>query len=149
MELKNLNVLVIDDNKTDRVLLKENLKDVGNFGFHEADCMDAGIKLLNTYNYDIVFLDILFPEKNSKLLEIISPYKSSKIITELNPNASIIMLTGVNDFDVAFNLMDKENIQDYIIKDDLCKEILKRSIIYSLERKRRYPKSIESNREVA
>jgi len=50
------------------------------------------------------------------------------------PDLPIIILTGLNDEDLAINIVS-EGAQDYLVKDQIDKQMLSKSIKYSMRRK--------------
>lgn len=62
--MKKINILIIDDEETNRLLIKLILRRYQNFLFWEAHNGRVGIEILENQNIDFVFMDINMPEMN-------------------------------------------------------------------------------------
>lgn len=56
-------------------------------------------------------------------------------IISIYPNAAIVILSGMNDEDLALEIV-KKGAQDYLLKSDVSSKILSKTIEYSKERKK-------------
>jgi DNA-binding NtrC family response regulator len=81
-----MNILVIDDEQAMRDLFMDVL---GTKGFKEvkvATGWEEATKLIRTYNFDIVFLDVVMPEKNG--VEVFH------MLRKIKPSIEVVMMTG-------------------------------------------------------
>lgn len=80
-------------------------------GFKNIKCfscgMDAIEQLVSETNVDIVLLDLMLPDING--LDLLIKIK------EINPDILVIMITGLNEVDMAVQCL-KNNALDYIVK---------------------------------
>lgn len=100
------NVLVIDDESTVRILLKEVITDM-DYGFFEAGRAEKGIKILEKEQIDLIFLDIQLP--NTSGLDILP-----KII-ELNPNVPVYLISAFHNMESIVGNMNVK-IKGFIAK---------------------------------
>jgi diguanylate cyclase (GGDEF)-like protein len=122
-------VLLIEDNPGDARLIREMLaEDPGSpFQLHCAERLAAGIESLAAGAPALVLLDLSLPDSFG-LDTFAKVYAHS-------PEVPIIVLTGNDDQTVALSAV-KGGAQDYLVKSRLERELLLRSMQYSIERKR-------------
>ncbi|SMG39096.1 PAS domain S-box-containing protein [Marivirga sericea] len=128
-ETNGLRVLLIEDNVGDQTLVKEYLQDeFSKLSLDIVDTFKAAKTLLQTAikPYKIILLDLRLPDidYHSLLNEIIS----------LSPRSPIIILTGQDDIHIAIEALTL-GYTDYLLKDEITSEKLRKSIIYAFERK--------------
>lgn len=80
------NVLIVDDSRTSRRILRVIIEDMGNTVIGEAVNGDEGVAMFKELNPDIVTLDITMPVKDG--------VAALKEIMEINPKAKVIMVTA-------------------------------------------------------
>lgn len=128
-------ILIIEDNEGDYVLVAEALEE--KFPSSKIDWAstykDAAGK--NLHDYDIILLDLSLPDKSGEPL--------IKEILILASRVPIVVLTGYADRNFAVKSISL-GMSDYMIKDELHPDILFRSIIYSIERKKVFNRLEES-----
>lgn len=127
---QRIKLLLIEDNPDDALFIEEVLKLQDVYAAVEisvAGKLRDGIAWLAKENFDIVLLDLSLPDGSST-------NSVSKILNEF-PQAAIIVLTGLDDRDVAIEAL-KKGAQDYLIKDGVSGDLLIRSIRYAVERRR-------------
>ena len=129
------NVLLIEDNPGDARLLKEMLAEqpAAPFTLNWADRLSRGMEIMSSEKIDLLLLDLSLPDSHG--LETFS-----KICAHA-PKVPIIVLTGNDDRALAL-LAVKAGAQDYLFKGNLERELLVRSMQYSIERKR-YQEELE------
>jgi diguanylate cyclase (GGDEF)-like protein len=122
-------VLLIEDNPGDARLIREMLaEDPGApFALRCAERLASGIELLGAEPPALVLLDLSLPDSFG-LDTFARVYAHS-------PGVPIIVLTGNDDHTVALAAV-KAGAQDYLVKSRLERELLLRSMQYSIERKR-------------
>ena len=123
-----VHIMLIEDNPGDALIIKEMLKEVydDKFVLEHFKRVDEGLKHINQ-DFDILLLDLNLPDSHG-----VETFKTmSKHANEL----PIIILTGLVDEDLAINIVS-EGAQDYLVKGQIDKQLLSRSIKYSIERKK-------------
>jgi len=123
------NVLLIEDNPGDTRLIREMLAEEPEAPFllHCAERLSNGLEQLSRAVPALVLLDLSLPDSFG-LDTFAKVYAHS-------PGVPIIVLTGNDDRTVALSAV-KGGAQDYLVKSRLDRELLLRSMQYSIERKR-------------
>lgn len=124
-----MKILLIEDHKPDAVLLRELLMEDtrGSFYLVHAQRLEEGVALLKHEHFDVVLLDLSLPDAFG--------HDTFWRLHQQAPNLPIIVLTGIDDEDLAIKLA-QAGAQDYLVKSDLNNGLLHRSIHYAIERKR-------------
>ena len=127
--------LLIEDNPGDARLLKELLAEepAAPFRIICVDRLQRGLELLSTEKIDVLLLDLSLPDSHG-LETFAKAYAHA-------PKVPIIVLTGNDDHALAL-LAVKAGAQDLLFKGKLDRELLIRSMQYSIERKR-YQEQLE------
>jgi diguanylate cyclase (GGDEF)-like protein len=122
-------VLLIEDNPGDARLIREMLAEEPEapFALHCAERLQHGLEQLSAGETVLVLLDLSLPDSFG-LETFAKVYAHS-------PTVPIIVLTGNDDQTVALSAV-KGGAQDYLVKGRLDRELLLRSMQYSIERKR-------------
>lgn len=137
MKESHISILIIDDDKSDRNLLRRNLKIHLNFECVEVDTVNEAMTLLDHKHFDCVIIDYKLPEKNG--------IEGIKLMKEAFPYMPTIMYTGEGNELIATEAM-KVGAIDYIPKNVLNAEYLVRTIENALE-KAEMQKKLDSQRE--
>lgn len=129
MKQEQIKILMIEDNPGDAKLIREMLKETGNFQFDvkHTDRLDEGLKYVIMESFDVVLLDLCLPD--SKGIDTFN------IMIYNAPDLPIIVLTGLKDDIFAVNSV-RRGAQDYLVKGEINSNILAKSIKYAIERKR-------------
>ena len=128
-------VLLIEDNPGDVRLIREMLSDGEGELFH-LDCvgrLSQGLEYLSTRDAGVVLLDLSLPDSCG--------FDTFLKVYAHSPKVPIIVLTGHDDRTIALSAV-KTGAQDYLVKGKLDRELLLRSMQYSIERKR-YQEQLE------
>jgi diguanylate cyclase (GGDEF)-like protein len=128
-------VLLIEDNPGDVRLIQEMLSEGEDVLFH-LDCvgrLSQGLEYLSTRSTGVVLLDLSLPDSYG--------FDTFLKVYAHSPKVPIIVLTGHDDQRVALSAV-KTGAQDYLVKGKLDRELLLRSMQYSIERKR-YQEQLE------
>jgi diguanylate cyclase (GGDEF)-like protein len=122
-------VLLIEDNPGDARLIREMIAEEPDAPFllECADRLSNGLEHLAAGQTGLVLLDLSLPDSFG-LETFTRVYAHS-------PTVPIIVLTGNDDATVALSAV-KGGAQDFLIKSRLDRELLLRSMQYSIERKR-------------
>jgi signal transduction histidine kinase len=133
MKLKNLNILLIEDNPGDARLLSEILTDATheastdiNFQLDHVDSLQKCLDRLKDNEYDIVLLDLSLPDSQG-----LSTFEK---IQENASSQPVIVLSGLNDSEIAVEAV-KKGAQDYLVKGEVSGHHLLRAMSYAMERK--------------
>ncbi|WP_048190668.1 PAS domain S-box protein [Methanobacterium sp. SMA-27] len=124
---KKIHILLIEDNPGDALIINEMLKEVyaDNFVLDHFKRIKDGLEHVNE-DFDIMLLDLNLPDSQG-----IGTFNTMNMHA---PEVPIIILTGLLDEDLAINIVS-EGAQDYLVKGQIDKQLLSRSIKYSIERK--------------
>jgi two-component system, NarL family, sensor histidine kinase UhpB len=128
MKEKNIRILLVEDNPGDAVIINEMLKEIydTNFELIHFKRLQHGLEHINE-DFDIMLLDLNLPDSRG--------IETFNTMNKHAPELPIIILTGLIDEDLAINIVS-EGAQDYLVKGQIDKQLLSRSIKYSIERKR-------------
>jgi PAS domain S-box-containing protein len=128
MEKNHFTVLLIDDDEDDYLLVKEMLSDVrsATFNLEWTATYQDGLAALHRCAHHAYLLDYRLGEHDG--VELI------REAVAMGCDATIIMLTGQGDHEVDVDAM-RAGAADYLVKSTLNKDLLERSIRYSIERK--------------
>jgi DNA-binding NtrC family response regulator len=111
---RNLNILVVEDGRSQREMLSGFLKNEG-FTVSEAEEGNEAITLVKKNFFDIVLLDYKMPGMNG--IEVLEQIKS------INPEIDAIMMTAYGTIETAVKAM-KLGAADYITKPIDLEELL-------------------------
>jgi len=129
MQTERIKVLLIEDNPGDVRLMREMLAEARGvpFRLEHADRLSTGLARLAEDNVDVLLLDLGLPDSTG-----LSTFAQAHAQA---PHVPIIVLTGLNDGDVAVQAV-REGAQDYLVKGQVEGNVLTRAIRYAIERKR-------------
>ncbi|MGD2095117.1 MAG: response regulator [Phycisphaerales bacterium] len=129
MDSERINILMVEDDpgayRLVKIILAESPQPV-EFVIEPAGTLTEGLKLLAEQNFDLVLLDLVLPDSEG-LETIDSIHKDS-------PHIPIVVLTGLSDEEVGVEAI-KRGASDYLVKGKFFRDVLVRTIRYSLERK--------------
>jgi len=104
-----MNILIVDDNPTNRFLLKEIIEREG-YNVTEAEDGNYSVDFVEENNYDIIFMDMMMPKMNG--------YEATKRIKKIKPNIPVYIVSAYKKIDFP---ADWQNV-DYA--DVLSKPVL-------------------------
>ncbi len=122
-----LSVLPIEDHPGDVILAQEMLNDARDICITAAGHLTGGLEVLGGGKIDICLLDLHLPESDG--LETLHRVIASA------PAIPVVVLTGYDDERQAV-LAVKSGAQDYLFKNAMTPELLRRTIRSSVERAR-------------
>ena len=124
-----LNVLILDDRETDRVRIRRLLDKAGlAFTLYEAEDLASFRAQIDRAAMDLVFLDYhLAIDTGLDALKILAGH-------EEQVGALPIMVTSVDRSEIAVEAM-RSGCADYLIKEQLSVESIRKSVISAFERK--------------
>jgi PAS domain S-box-containing protein len=125
-----LNILLVEDNPGDIRLLQEILREVTTTRCQITPVITlaaAITTLSSSINFDVILLDLSLPDSQG--------IESLRKLRDRVPKLPIVVLTGSDDETMAILAM-QEGAQDYLIKGQVDRNLLLRSIRYAIERER-------------
>lgn len=126
-----INVLLVEDDAGSRKLVRRALQDHDpdvSYEISEAADLASAIKLLAEGNFDNVILDLRLPDSTG--------LETLRSIKETDPDVPVVVLSAISDHETAVNSI-RYGADYYIVKGDMLRQILGRSVCFSIERKRR------------
>jgi CheY-like chemotaxis protein len=126
-ELKNIRLLLVEDNPADARVVERHLKDAGltHVTTDTVQTASEAIQRLQTVEYDLVLLDLGLPDAQG-----LQALRALKAVADLTP---IIVLTGSDDYKQGL-IAVREGAQDYLEKRRVNAGMLSRIVSYSVER---------------
>ncbi len=127
-----LNILLVEDNPGDIRLLQEILREVSTTEYQITAAMTLAeaidqLLAIDRVAFDLILLDLSLPDSRD-----MSSFLSLRLQA---PHVPIIVLTGLDDETLALSAM-QQGAQDYLIKGQVDRNLLRRSIGYAIERER-------------
>ena len=112
--MQNLSILIIEDGKSQREMLRDFLRGEG-YDVSEAENGQKALEKVRKDYFDLLLLDYKMPEMNG--LEVLKQVKG------INPEIDVIMMTAYGTVEMAVNAM-KSGAADYITKPIELDELL-------------------------
>jgi PleD family two-component response regulator len=127
MNDSTIHVLLIEDNPTDALLLRQACAAVPLIpcAFTHVERLSEALKCLSEVRFDVVLLDLWLPD--SQGLETLAKFQSLASATP------VIVLTGLDDENLSLQAV-RAGAQDYLPKAYLDGYIVTRAIRYAIER---------------
>lgn len=128
MKYLKTHILVVEDNYQDFIIFKEILSHIRDFFIQidHADSLDMAMKKVDSIEYDIIFLDLFLPDSYGQ---------DTFTEVHLKTKSPIVILSGLSDKKIALDIV-KQGAQDYIVKGEFEANLLEKTIVYSIERKK-------------
>lgn len=124
-----LDVLILDDFEADRMRLRRFCRKAGlDFVLHEAEDLESFRQIINETKMDLVFLDYHLAMDNG--LDALRLLQAQEDQIDAIP----IMITSVDRYDVAVQSM-RMGCADYLTKEELSVESIRKSIVSAFERR--------------
>ncbi len=126
MNTQKLNALIVEDNFGDFLLIKHLFdEEIPYNNITHTESFREASKLLKDNVYDIIFLDLTLPDSSGNELVV-------KVV-KLAPSTPILVLTGYSDKQFGVEALGL-GVSDYLLKDELNAQYLKKTVLYSIER---------------
>lgn len=124
-----LQILLVEDNPGDARLVEAGLKDGLDVDFEllRVARLEEGARTLGERTVDLVLLDLNLPDASG--LDTIQGIQS------VGSDSPVVVLTGLDDEETALRAL-RHGVQDYLAKDRMSPDTLRRVVRYSLERHR-------------
>jgi signal transduction histidine kinase len=130
MDKELIRILHVEDDEVDRRLVNRILAECSRpieFEIEPVNRLSTAIDCLGNKKYDIALLDLGLPDTNG--------VESVQMVKQSNPNLPILVLTGTSDREIGLEAI-KNGATDYLSKNIALEELLVRTILYALERKK-------------
>jgi DNA-binding NtrC family response regulator len=127
LQLTPPKILIVDDDEDDFIITSGYIKDIKNssFDIEWAPSYATGVAKMANGVYDLYFVDYRLGAKSG--LDFLAEAKKTEC------NSPIILLTGQGSYNIDLEAMHIGAI-DYLIKTELNREKIERSIRYALDR---------------
>ncbi len=125
--LRNARILLVEDDATQVLLLRESLADVVGEGttFLEAVRLEDALAIVGREHIDVALLDLGLPDSTGM--------DSLTTLRRRAPELPVVVLTGLADDEMGFAAL-KAGAQDFLIKGSVEPLVLARSLRYAIER---------------
>lgn len=125
--MSEMRILLVEDNQGDARLLQEMVREAGGEGawFVHVRSLVEAYELLDRERFDVVLLDLGLPDGQG--------INSFTQLHEKYPDVPIVILSGLNDEDVAIAAV-QQGAQDYLVKRQISGGAVLRSLRYAIER---------------
>jgi signal transduction histidine kinase len=123
---KTLHVILVEDSKSDALLLKENVALAGkNISLSMASSLKEAFQFIQNNHIDAILLDLSLPDS--------SGLDTVKITRQNFPHLPLVVLTGVEDESMGVKAL-RLGAGDYLVKGQVDGQLIIRAIKYSVER---------------
>ena len=123
-----LSILLVEDDRGDALLVEELVIDANiDIRMTWAPTMADAERELTHLNPDCVLLDLNLPDATG--------IAALDRIHRCDPTVPVVVLTGLNDEHFGVSAL-KSGAQDYLVKGRVEAEMLRRALLYAIERKR-------------
>ncbi|WP_231646060.1 PP2C family protein-serine/threonine phosphatase [Mycolicibacterium mengxianglii] len=123
-----MSLLLVEDDRADAILVEELIIDAAaDFGLVWAETMADAERELAAARPDCVLLDLNLPDADG--------IAALDRISAVNPTVPVIVLTGLSDEPFGVSAV-ASGAQDYLVKGRVDPEMLRRAVLYAIERKR-------------
>ena len=129
MDKPIIQILLIEDDSSDALLLREAVRDdaLSSFEFTVAEDLNSGLKFLRQNDFDVILLDLGLPDSQG--------LASFETVRNTHPEKPVVVLSVLTDEKLALEAV-RSGAQDYLVKGPTGWEIASRAIRYAIERKR-------------
>ena len=124
-----IRVLLVEDEPASARLLQRMLCEVGDnrFEVEWVETLGAGLERIKASSFHVVLLDLKLPDSTG--VETVERFR------RVEKDLPVIVVSGLGDDAAILGAMQR-GAQDYLAKGYLVPELLRRSIIYTVERRR-------------
>jgi two-component system sensor histidine kinase UhpB len=126
--MQHTSLLIVED---DSIFLNALVWQLSKMGYDRMNIMSVtsiaeAKEIASEFVPDVILLDLNITDSHG-----VETYNS---IIKLYTNSAVVILSGMNDEDLALDIV-KKGAQDYLLKSDVSSKILSKTIEYSKERK--------------
>ena len=137
---EHFKILLFEDNSADADFVGECLEQSNlSFEILAVKCLADGRQALQAQTFDLILLDLSLPDSGG--------IATLQAVVGSARDEVIIVLTGADDEELSLKAL-QEGAQDYLCKDRLSGEVLRRSIRAAIERANRMKRVTSQTREV-
>lgn len=123
-----LSLLLVEDDRADALLVEELIADAGaDIRLAWAESMAHAEQQLSAMRPDCILLDLHLHDANG--------FDALARIAERDATIPVVVLTGLNDEHFGISAV-ASGAQDYLVKGRVDPEMLRRALLYAIERKR-------------
>lgn len=128
-ETSVIKVLLVQDNPEYAAYLNKNLPEniLPVFVIHPVATVSQALKSLGEEKFDAILLELSLPDS--------SGLGTFKAVRSAAPSTPIVVLTYLDDEILALQAV-REGAQDYLLKSDIDGKLLRRVVLYGIERQR-------------
>lgn len=129
MKEKPIQVLLLEDEQENTELVEQMLADIKDrqVQIASAATLSGALELMKQLHFDAIIADLGLPD--SAGLETFAALHAR------DPKVPVIILTCINDAALAVEAV-RQGAQDYLIKSELSRNVLIRTLFYAMERNR-------------
>jgi diguanylate cyclase (GGDEF)-like protein len=126
--MNRIKILLVEDSLPDAYYIEELLSEVSSYELllKNANTLSTGLVLLQEEQFDLVLLDLELPDSHG--------IDTALTLRGHFPAIPIVVLTGSADEELAMKSLQMD-MQDYLVKGQISRNELVRSIRYAIERK--------------
>lgn len=126
--MQHTSLLIVED---DSIFLNALVWQLSKMGYDRMNIMSVAsiaeaAEIASEFVPDVILLDLNITDSHG-----VETYNS---IIKLYTNSAVVILSGMNDEELALDIV-KKGAQDYLLKSDVSSKILSKTIEYSKERK--------------
>lgn len=127
MQEDSIRALLVEDSPTDAQLFQHVFfrAATSDWNLRHVERLEDALDCAATEAFDVALLDLRLPDSDG--LDTIARF------CQANPDIPVIILTVMDDEELALQAMAK-GAQDYLVKDQVTTQLLRRSIRYAIER---------------
>ena len=131
-----IHLLILEDNYNDFLLIETYLKKTttSQFNIVWAETLHNALVHLQEYPVDVILIDLFLSDSQG--------FATFNTIQEFVPETAIVILSGVNDVNLAINAVS-QGAQYYLVKGSEIGQILEQVILYAIKRKQNEKEAIE------
>jgi PAS domain S-box-containing protein len=139
--MKKIQILLIEDNESDLRLVELYLKEAfpGNYEISTADKVGTAQEHLNSKKFDVILSDLALPDSYGM--------DTFNKVFKASNGTPVIVLTGFGDETFGINAV-QQGAADFLNKNVLDSNLLRRSIVYSIERSNMQRALIEHTHQI-
>ena len=138
---ETIKILLIEDNPSDAKILSKVLGEATSTKFEitHADLLSTAMEYLSKSNFDVILSDLSLTDSSAR--DTLSMLKARA------SHLPVVILTGFDDEKTAIQSV-YDGIQDFILKSQLKKESLVRTIQYAIERHKKELEQIHKEEKI-
>ena len=129
MDPEIIQVLLVEDNATDKLIVEDELTHAtdARFSIVHVEQLNEALVQLAARHFDVVLLDLSLPDSHG--------FETFVRLHDAAPDTPVVVLSGRADGQLAVQAV-QAGAQDYLVKGRLGEDVLPRSIRYAIERER-------------